>query len=324
MLTNVCFKPRVLWGRDRTPQLQYRTPTLLRQSEVESVLLVSGLGPILIGRTGDSMLKLVKKHWEQAFFGIVGLIFLTFSFNGLLTENVAEASATFAMAFLSFIYANVSRFKRFKGLGFEAELWEDKQKEAEQLIDLLKEVVSVYTREIVMGRVKQGRWGDGANWSEIWSLYRELVDKHSDLGQDIDFRDLKRNMDQYFIFDLVLCQVGGMRKPIWDGRGKARKAIEKEFGSPIRDNAGYSCRFDQLRDIPENLDNMFEIAQEDDLAARVLDWGKVCKEKLKRDLSVIIELDDEAVVALIAISRLHSAGPIEVTPDLISRTVEKE
>ena len=101
------------------------------------------------------MLKLAKKHWEQAFFGIVGVAFLAFSFIGLLGGDVAGASATFAMAFFSFIYANISRFKRFKrfkGLGFEAELWEDKQKEAEQLIDRLKAVVSVYTREIVMGR----------------------------------------------------------------------------------------------------------------------------------------------------------------------------
>ena len=150
------------------------------------------------------MLKFIKNHWEQIFFGIVGLIFLSFSLSGLWTGDVAGASATFAMAFFSFIYANISRFKRFKGLGFEAELWEDKQKEAEQLIDRLKAVVSVYTREIVMGRVKQGRFGSGGNWREHWRVYHEFVDRHSDLGQDIDFSDLKKSMDKYFIFDMTL------------------------------------------------------------------------------------------------------------------------
>lgn len=270
------------------------------------------------------MLKLIKKHWEQAFFGMVGFAFLTFSFIGLLNGDVAGASATFAMAFFSFIYANISRFKRFKGLGFEAELWEDKQKEAEQLIDRLKAVVSVYTREIVMGRVKQGRLGDGADWSEHWNVYSELVEKHSDLGQEIDFTDLKQSMDLYFKFDMILCQVEGIRKPILDGRGKARKIIDKEFGSPIKDSAGFSSRQGQLREIPEELENMFKIAQEDDLAARVLEWGEFCKKKLDENFSVKIEFDDEAVESLTDISRLHRAGPIEVTPELISRTKQKQ
>ena len=55
---------------------------------------------------------------------------ITFSIFHLVQQNLAMASASFAMAFVSFIWANISRFKRFKGLGIEAELWEDKKKEA--------------------------------------------------------------------------------------------------------------------------------------------------------------------------------------------------
>ncbi len=75
------------------------------------------------------------------------------------------------MAFFSFIYSNISRFKRFKGLGFEAELWEDKQKEAAQLIDRLKAMVTVYTREIVMQKVMQNRYSGDGRWAESWKLY---------------------------------------------------------------------------------------------------------------------------------------------------------
>lgn len=278
-------------------------------------MLLTGIGVV--------MLMFVKNHWEQTFFGVVGLVFLTFSFTGLLNGDVAGASATFGMAFFSFIYANISRFKRFKGLGFEAELWEDKQKEAEQLIDRLKEVVSVYTREIVMGRVKQGRWANGADWKGHWSVYSELVEKHSDLGQEIDFTDLKRSMDQYFIFDMNLRQIEGIRKPILDGKGKARKIIDEEFGSPIKDSEGYSRRLAQLSEIPDELEDMFGIAQKDDLAARILDWGKCCQEKLRENFSVEIEFDDEACEVLADISNLYNAGPIEVTPELILRTLRK-
>jgi hypothetical protein len=269
------------------------------------------------------MLKFIKKHWEQAFFGSVGLAFLTFSFVGLMNGDITGASATFAMAFFSFIYANISRFKRFKGLGFEAELWEDKQKEAAQLIDRLKAVVSVYTREIVLGRVKNGRFSDGVNWEGHWKLYHELVEKHSDLGQEIDFSDLKKSMDEYFVFDMVSILSEKIRKPIKDGRGEARKVIETEFGSPIKDSAGYSLRLKQLEDAPEKFVNMFKIAQEDDLAERILEWGTLSQIALEKNFSVTIDFDDDAVENLKEISRLYRAGPIEVTPELIAYTANR-
>lgn len=125
-----------------------------------------------------------------------------------------------------------------------------------------------------MGRVKQGRLGDGADWSEHWKVYDELVEKHSDLGQDIDFSDLKSSMDCYFLFDNIMTRIEEIRKPILEGRDRARKLIAKEFGSPINDAEGYSRRRNQLKEVPEKLEKpLFEIAQEDDLAARILDWA---------------------------------------------------
>lgn len=69
--------------------------------------------------------KLVAEYWERVVFAMVGFVGLAFSFKYMYAEKVTEASAVFAIAFLSFLYSNLSRFKRFKGLGFEAELWED-------------------------------------------------------------------------------------------------------------------------------------------------------------------------------------------------------
>ena len=75
-------------------------------------------------------------------------------------------------------------------MGFEAELWEDKQKEAADLIDRLKNIVKVYTHEIVMMKVMAGRWNDGPQWQSRWALYEELVGEHDTLGQKIDFLPL--------------------------------------------------------------------------------------------------------------------------------------
>ncbi|MEP2027385.1 MAG: hypothetical protein ABJI96_01605 [Paracoccaceae bacterium] len=265
------------------------------------------------------MLNFIKVHWEQAFFRFVGLVFLGFSLSQLWAGEIAGTSATFAMAFFCFFYANISRFKRFKGLGFEAELWEDKKKEAEHLIERLKGVVSVYTREIVMMSVKRGRWGDGGNWRERWKVYDELVGFHSELGQEIDFSDLKKDVDAYFIFDMVLPLYEKIGKTLMDGRAKARALIKKEFGSPIKDVDGYRLRHKQLSAVPEKMDGLINIAKTDDSAAAVLEWSKSYKKMLAEDFDVTVEFDQEMIKSLEEISRLYQAGPIDVTEELLSR-----
>jgi hypothetical protein len=102
--------------------------------------------------------------------------------------------------FVRFI-PNLRDSKKFKGSGFEAELWEDKQKEAAALIDRLKSIVNIYTRELVMGRVMQGRWGAVYKWADHWRLYDELVMQHSQLGQEIDFSDLRRQVYGLMAYD---------------------------------------------------------------------------------------------------------------------------
>lgn len=78
--------------------------------------------------------------------------------------KVTEAAATFGLSFFCFFYANISKFKRFKGLGFEAELWDEKQKEASQVVEELKRVFKMYSREMLIGKAMSGRWDSGGDW----------------------------------------------------------------------------------------------------------------------------------------------------------------
>lgn len=54
-----------------------------------------------------------------------------------------------------------------------------------------------------MGRVNQNRWTDGEGWESLWELYNDLTSKHPELGQDIDFTNVRRSMETLFIFDMV-------------------------------------------------------------------------------------------------------------------------
>jgi hypothetical protein len=233
-------------------------------------------------------------------------------------ESIASATATFAMSFLSFVYSNMTRFKRFKGLGFEAELWEDKQKEAAELIERLKSIVSVYTEEIVMGKVKHGRWSDGDGWQARWDLYDKLVEHHNALGQEIDFSGLKREVDLYFVYDIVSQLSHKYELVIHKSKAAARSIIDKKLGPPLNDSKNQSQRLEQLREIKERPSDLFEIGHNGDAAAHVLRWGKEASEKLKKYFDVDLELDPEDTRNLELVSQHYSSRPIKVTSELIA------
>jgi hypothetical protein len=55
------------------------------------------------------------------------------------TDKPAQSSAALGFAFLYVVLLLLAKFKRFKGFGFEAEMWEQKQEEAAAIIENLKE-----------------------------------------------------------------------------------------------------------------------------------------------------------------------------------------
>lgn len=203
---------------------------------------------------------------------------------------------------------------------FEAELWEDKQKEAADLIERLKSVVSIYTRELILGNVKRGRWGDSPGWKENWTLFDELVAQHSALGQKIDFSDLKREMDSYFIFDMCMNNHEGIQHAILQAQTAAQAVIKNEFGSPIMDASGYSKRNAQLTEIRDRVADPFEVAKRDNLAEAILKMADEAKYKMKAYFEVEIAYDEKEIARLQMISAVYKKRLIEVTEALISLT----
>ncbi|MGV1924782.1 hypothetical protein ACQZ6S_05725 [Agrobacterium tumefaciens] len=262
-------------------------------------------------------MKLVLDNWQRVLFAFVGLICLYYSFQFLQERDVPSASAVFAVAFLSFIYSNLSRFKRFKGLGFEAELWEDKQKEAADLIDRLKKVVSIYTTEVVLSSVKRGRLSDGVRWKENWKLYDDLVTQHAELGQNIDFSNLKKEVDDFFLFDITMNIYKSLDNSFSKATSEARSNISKEFGSPVRDVEGFNLKHEQLRDAAFKLDKLFEIAKTQNLAKLVNERAVSCASKFKANFGLDVELDEALMTRLAAVSAIYDSRPVEVTTELI-------
>ncbi len=262
-------------------------------------------------------MKFVRNNWQGFVFSAVGFFALYHFYLFLQGGKVTEAGIVFGFAFLSFLYANLSRFKRFSGLGFEAELWEDKQKEASDLIDRLKHVVAIYTSEIVRGSVQQGRFADGQRWKKIWPLFDELISRHNELGQKIDFSELKRETDTYFLFDMCM-NVRGFNKALFDAQSAVGAVINKEFGPIIHDSEKHSKRLAQQRDITFRLNDPFEIASRTNLAAEMLRIAADTRDKIKERFDVELALPTPDRERLEAISEAWQQRPLKVTPELIA------
>jgi len=267
--------------------------------------------------------KFISDVWERILFSAVGLSMIGYSLWLVYKDQVTNSSIVFGLGLLSFIYANISRFKKFKGFGVEAELWEDKQKEAEALIERLRDVVAIYTREVIRGKLRQGRLSH-PTWGERWNLFDDLINEHKALGQKIDFDDLKKEMDTYFLFDLVRPNVEKIRMSISGAKSLAYKKVDKEFGSPIKDSQGYRVRLDQIQVIKDSIKNQLDISAQGNLAGEVLDMWSFAKERLKQDFDIDIEIDIEVLRQLNLISDLYQRRPVDVTPELIDLADSKE
>lgn len=268
-----------------------------------------------------------QSRWEKierVGFIVIGLMFLAACFRSVWAADHTGAAALFGMAFFSFFYSRLSQFKRFKGLGFEAELWEDKKKEAEGLIERLKSVVEIYTREIVLTKVMQGRWSDGADWASHWELFDGLVAKHSDLGQEIDFSELKGRLDEIFLSDAIAISYSSIAGPVSVGRGEAFAKLDKEFPQPIKDVKGYRARLAVYNSIPENLGRTYELIKTENAAATVLARGLNAQKLLLDEFKVEIEFDETAISRLELLSNLYEERPLKITPDLIALTVREK
>lgn len=256
-------------------------------------------------------------QFERLALFVVGLIFLVFAMLKVNDDKVAEAGGVALIAVMCFVFANLTRFKKFKGLGFEGELWEEKQQEAENLIERLKSVVSIYTQEIIRGTVQQGRFADGKRWQKVWPLYDQLTARHEELGQQIDFSGLKRELDTYFLFDMCM-NVKGFNQALFNAQSAANDKLKKEFGSVVTDQDRFGERLAQLRSITFWIADPFAIAQQGNLARKMLSVAEETAASLKEHFDVELLLAEPDKEKLLFIATTWDNRPVPVTDQLIS------
>jgi hypothetical protein len=265
----------------------------------------------------------ISEVLERGFFATFGIICL---FGGLYLatqNNTGGATSAFAFGFLSFFYGNFSRFKRFKGLGFEAELWDDKKKEADALVQRLKNVVSIYTEEIVMGKVMAGRFGGGENrWGATLSLVDRLINQHKELGQEIDFDGLIKRVQQIMIFDAVSNATGHLMYKARMSKSEISSEIDKKFGPAITDPDGFGLELEKLRSAFFDEKDQFERSRSENVAKTALQNFQSFSDKIHQLFEKIVPINQEAIDDLKYLAIIYDQIPCKVTPEMLER-IEK-
>ncbi|WP_126978517.1 hypothetical protein [Frigidibacter oleivorans] len=254
------------------------------------------------------MREFLSKNWERVAFSLIGGTFLAFSIARLYNNDLVSAAASFGMALLSFVMSKLSRFKKIKGFGIEAELWEDTQKEAADLIERLRVVVSIYTREVVLGAAMRGRWGASNSWRETWKLYDDLVQQHNELGQKLDFGDLEAKVKKIFVLDIMRYLFDPIHAAVVAGRNEAQKRLSAEFGPVIKDHVAYSARVAKLREIPQNYRPYIDAEYEGDVAGDAISWAEDAQKKLRDSFGVDVHFDEGIMMKLRRLSREVRSG----------------
>lgn len=267
----------------------------------------------------------VRENWEKLAFRLIGLIVLGFSGYQLWLSDEAAFATLFAVAFFCFFYANISRFKKFKGLGFEAEFWEDKQQEAADLIDRLKAIVGIYSKEMILSKAMMGRFSSGNRWPEVWSLFDTVSAQHNKLGAKIDFAPAKRELDDLFLFDLLMPAYREVQKTLQAAQTRVREKIHAEFGSPVKDVKGHSERHQQLWSIKFDLvEEPIVFAKKRVLAKELLRCHQEAATKLKSLFGIDSELPLETKTQLERFAILESQKELQITDDLIAMSANEK
>lgn len=91
-----------------------------------------------------------------------------------ISGDAAAAAGALGFGFLFVVLLLLSKFKRFKGFGFEAETWGEKQNEAAVLIDNLKGLSEAISFQLASLATKVGGWGSYYSIDELAELATQI------------------------------------------------------------------------------------------------------------------------------------------------------
>ncbi|WP_155523093.1 hypothetical protein [Tabrizicola thermarum] len=237
----------------------------------------------------------------------------------LFIGNVPGATLCATVGLLLTFLARFSQFKRFKGWGFEAEMWEEKQQEAEKLVESLKGIAALTAREVMLQSIKSGRWGSGKRWEDHWKLFEEVKAAQAGLLDEDGQRKVRRSIDRWFLHDMAITEFGKLKEIVTKEVEQARQEIRVKFGNPVSDPMAFEAEMQLLSTLDKSI-GLFELAGTEPLIESIEKWWESARKTLA-NFGIDVAMPSEVRSRLDTYKALESLPEMPVTKELIAAGV---
>lgn len=159
----------------------------------------------------------------------------------------ASGSLCAVLGLLLLAFVRLSKFRKFRGLGFEAELWEDKQAEAERLIERTRALLVLLTKTMVTAAPRMNRMMEAFSKREQLALAQRAEEELLAAGvAPADLQGLYSEVDKWTAWDMASPVCRDISQAINRHVAELESRINEQFGSPIKDSVGYSAARETL------------------------------------------------------------------------------
>ena len=150
-----------------------------------------------------------------------------------MEKPVGVIASTYAAAVLCLIFVFLNEFKKFKGFGVEAELLENKVKEADHVLTQLRSLLTPISEMLFSVIARQGLWDSRLPKADSFRLINELSDQLRKLGQEESSIDSAlREWHEYNKLELTRVVTEKIRVKIHEKFVESKKKIDS-FREPI-------------------------------------------------------------------------------------------
>jgi hypothetical protein len=163
----------------------------------------------------------------------------------ILTDKVAASATTYAAGIVSLVFVFLSKFKRFKGFGIEAELLEKRVEEANVTIKRLRAIALPMAEMLFTIAARMGRWGSALPHRDSYRLMESIQTELQKNGvSQEELESAKVNWHYFNMRDLAVPITMRLGKTIQAKIAKAHADLSK-VPSPINQNDPDFLRINQ-------------------------------------------------------------------------------
>jgi hypothetical protein len=144
-------------------------------------------------------------RWMRAILFVISLGLFSAGTYVLLLNNVGAAATAYGAGVLSLVFVYLSRFRRFKGFGIEAELLERRIAEADVTIEQLKSITLPIAEMLFTLTARIGRWGSALPHRDSYRLMEKIESELQRNGVgSAELESAKANWHHFNLRDLAV------------------------------------------------------------------------------------------------------------------------